>query len=171
MLEKYSSKNPANRVRLTARFAFSTPAHIVATFFGAGVLRPAPGTWGTLAGALVYALLAGAVPPPAWAAAAAVLFILGVWASGRTAEDLGVADHGGIVVDEVAAIWLVCAFVPQEPLWWAAAFAAFRVFDILKIWPGSWLDRHVKGGFGVMVDDLAAAFYACVFLYMIQLAA
>lgn len=167
MFEKYSKKNPVNRVRLTMRFAWSKPSHIAATFFGAGALRPAPGTWGTAAGVVAYALLSPVVAPwgfAGWAVLSLVLFLIGVWAAADVARDLGVEDHGGVVIDEVVAVWLVCAGGPDDWRWWLAAFAAFRVFDIVKIWPGSWADKHIKGGFGVMVDDLFAAFYAWAFL-------
>lgn len=173
MFEKYSEKNPANRIRLTMRFAWATPAHVAATFFGAGALRPAPGTWGTAAGVLAYALLEplmSAFGFAGWAALAFVVFWIGVWAAGEVARDLGVEDHGGIVIDEVVAVWLVCAGGPDDWRWWAAAFLAFRVFDIIKIWPGSWTDKNIKGGFGVMVDDLFAAFYAWALLKVIALA-
>ena len=144
MLKKYSSENPAQRVRLTWRFAWSHPAHVLATFFGAGAMRPAPGTWGTLAGILVFALLT----------------VAGAWAADVTAEHLGVEDHGGVVIDEVVAVWLTAAFLPAGLGWWAAAFTAFRVFDIIKLWPVSFLDEKLKNGWGVMIDDLFAALYA-----------
>lgn len=170
MFEKYSDRNPANRVLMTFGFAWRRPSHVIATFFGAGALRPAPGTWGTLAGVLVFALLNPAVEQAAaalsvstaalWLSLAAALFFLGVWATGETARDMGVEDHGGMVVDEVAAVWLVCALVPASWPWWVGAFAAFRFFDIVKIWPGSWFDKHLHGGWGVMVDDVVAGLYA-----------
>ena len=163
MFSKYDPSNPANRVRLTMRFAWAKPSHIAATFFGAGALRPAPGTWGTAAGVAVYALLSLFMAPwgfVGWAVLSAAVFVLGVWAANEVARDLGVEDHGGIVLDEVVAVWLVCAGGPDDWRWWIAAFFAFRFFDIVKVWPGSWADRTIHGGFGVMVDDLFAAFYA-----------
>ncbi len=160
MLEKYSAKNPANRVRLTLREAWGSPLAACATFFGAGVMRPAPGTWGTLVGVLVFAALSPVVPLWGWIALSAALFVAGALGADRLAAELGVEDHGGIVADEVVAVWLVCAFLPAGWAWLAAAFLAFRLFDILKIWPGSWVDRTVKNGWGVMADDLIAALYA-----------
>lgn len=170
MLEKYSDANLANRVRMTLRFALSRPSHIAATFFGAGAMRPAPGTWGTAVGVLVFAAVQSlwALPAAAWLVISAVAFFIGVWASEETARDLGVEDHGGVVIDEVVAVWLVCAGLPDVWGWWLAAFAAFRVFDILKIWPGSVLDRRMKNGWGVMADDLVAGLYAWAVLKLAQ---
>lgn len=177
MLEKYSDLNPANRMRMTFGFAWQRPSHVAATFFGVGAMRPAPGTWGTLAGVIVFALLnplaasaAAALSLPTaaiWLFLTAALFFLGVWATDQTARDMGVEDHGGMVIDEVAAVWLVCALVPADWLWWTGAFAAFRFFDIVKLWPGSWFDKNLHGGWGVMVDDLVAGMYAWLVLWVI----
>lgn len=162
MFEKYSDANPASRVRMTLRFALARPSHIAATFFGAGAMHPAPGTWGTAAAVLVFAIVqtAFSLPHAAWFAAAAIAFFIGIWAAAETARDLGVEDHGGVVIDEVAAVWLVCAGLPDGWGYWLAAFAAFRICDIVKIWPGCVIDRRMKGGFGVMADDLVAGAYA-----------
>ena len=102
---------------------------------------------------------------PAVAFLTAVLFFLvGVWACGVTGRDLGVADHGAMVWDEVAAFVLVLAIVPRELAWQAAAFVAFRVFDIAKPPPIRYFERRYRGGFGVMFDDLLAAGYALLVL-------
>ena len=160
MLEKYSPGSPANRVRLTPRFAFTSPAHFIATFAGVGLIRPAPGTWGTLAGVLLFGFLSPWVSFEAWIAATVVLFLVGCWACEKSGRDIGICDHGGFVVDEVAAVWALCLALPSGWAWWAAAFVAFRLFDIVKIWPGSWIDKNLKTGFGVMLDDLFAALFA-----------
>ena len=157
---KYDASNPANRVRLEPRWTFSSPAHVIATFFGVGMLRPAPGTWGTLAGVLVFGLLHSFLSREAWWGLTILLFALGCWACERSGRDIGVCDHGGFVVDEVAAVWGLCLVLPEGWGWWTAAFAAFRLFDIVKVWPGSWIDRRLKTGFGVMLDDVFAALYA-----------
>ena len=113
--EKYSADNPANRVRPTLAFAFSHPAHALALFFGAGCMRPAPGTWGTAAGVLVWiALISLNVPLAALIVLTVLAFVAGAWASHRTGIDLGVEDAGCIVIDEVAAVWLVLLMLPQH---------------------------------------------------------
>jgi phosphatidylglycerophosphatase A len=88
-----------------------------------------------------------------------VAFALGVWACDRTGRDLGVADHGGMVWDEVAAIWLVLALVPAGWVTQGVAFLLFRLFDITKPPPIRQFDARLKNGFGVMFDDLLAALY------------
>ena len=149
------------------RFVFSHPAHAVAFGFGAGLAPAAPGTFGTLLGwALAWAL--GALQPAPMLAVAAVLFLLGVWACEVTGRDLGVADHGSLVWDEVTAFLLILAIVPRELAWQAAAFGAFRFFDIAKPPPIRYCERRYGGGFGVMFDDLVAAAYALLVLAAVK---
>lgn len=161
MLDKYDEKkNPAAKVRISWRQAWSSPSFIIATFFGSGAAPKAPGTWGTLAGLAVYIALSPFVPAWGWLAAAAVLFLAGVRASDKVAEALGVEDCGSIVVDEVAAVWLVALALPQTAFGFALAFVLFRFFDIIKLPPVSYIDEKFKNGFGVMIDDVFAAAYA-----------
>jgi phosphatidylglycerophosphatase A len=141
-------------------FLASHPAHLLAFGFGAGLMPTAPGTWGTLVAFPIFALLRIGGGMAAVAAGAVVFFVVGVWASGVTGRSLGVADHGGIVIDEIAAFLLVLACTPATNGWWLTAFLLFRAFDIVKPWPINWADRTIKGGFGVMFDDLLAAGYA-----------
>ena len=156
---------------MTWGFAFSSPAHTLASFFGSGVLRPAPGTWGTLAGWIFYALFLEGLPLMAQGAATLALLTAGAWASGVTGRDLGVHDHGSVVVDEVFAVWAVLMTVPASLPWQAAAFGAFRFFDIVKIPPADFFDEKCRNGWGVMLDDAVAAGYAAAALYAVRLAA
>jgi phosphatidylglycerophosphatase A len=150
-------------LRPRAAFAFSHPAHLVAFGFGAGLSPVAPGTVGTAAAwALGWAL--GDLSPAALLATAIAFFGIGVWACGVTGRHLGVADHGAMVWDEVAAFLLVLAIVPRELAWQAAAFALFRLFDIAKPPPIRQFERRATGGFGVMFDDLLAAAYTLLVL-------
>ena len=143
------------------RFLFAHPAHLIAFGFGSGLAPRAPGTVGTLLGLPLFWLIA-AVTPDLTNRIILLLatFLLGVWACGRTGRALGVADHGGMVWDEIVAFALVLLFTPASWLWIALAFALFRLFDILKPWPIRFADTHLKNGFGVMFDDLLAAGYA-----------
>lgn len=166
--QKYSANNPAYAFRPTMRFAFSHPAHALALFFGAGVMRPGPGTWGTLAGVVVWAVLVQFLDWRALVALILLTFAAGVWAAEKTGKDLGIEDAGCIVIDEVVAVWLVCLFFPQNPLTWIASFIAFRVFDIVKLPPASYVDKHMHGGFGVMLDDLLAAVWAVAALLVLD---
>ena len=149
------------------KFLFSHPAHLLAFGFGAGLMPKAPGTWGTLVALPIFALtrLGGTVTV---IAAAAVLFVVGIWAAGVAGRALGVADHGGIVIDEIAAFLLVLACTPDSVGWWVIAFLLFRVLDIVKPWPIRWADRTIKGGFGVMFDDLLAAVYAIAGIVLLR---
>lgn len=119
----------------------------------------APGTVGTIWAWCVFVLLEEWLSPEQWGLVIASGFLLGVWACGRAARDVGVADHSAIVWDEVVAFWLVLLVVPES---WASqlvAFALFRFFDIVKPPPIRMVDAQVRGGFGIMLDDLLAAFF------------
>jgi phosphatidylglycerophosphatase A len=143
---------------------FRHPAALIATWFGAGLLPVAPGTWGSLAAlpcAWIIVYLAG---PAALVAAALIVFPLGCWAGGVVARASGRHDPGFIVVDEVAAQWLVLAAVPLDWRWYLAGFVLFRVFDVVKPWPARLVERKLKGGFGIMLDDIVAALYAVLVL-------
>jgi len=146
------------------RFAFGHPAHFIAFGFGAGLSPFAPGTAGTLAAFPLWWLLSEGYGPAGMLAVIAFLFLLGIWACSVTGRHLGVADHGGMVWDEVVAFLFVLALVPAHPGWQAAAFVLFRFFDIVKPAPIREAERRFKGGFGVMFDDLLAAGYTLLVL-------
>mgnify|MGYP001822853993 CR=1 FL=1 len=136
------------------------PATLVATWFGSGLLSKAPGTWGSLA-ALPFAwAIAWAGGPWLLGLAAVFVFVIGLWASHLYARALGAEDPGSVVVDEVAGQWLALLPVALSVAYYPLAFIAFRFFDILKPWPVSWLDKHIKGAFGIMADDVMAGLYA-----------
>lgn len=142
------------------------PAVLLATWFGSGLLPRAPGTWGSLA-ALPFAwLIAGLAGPAGLALAAAAVFGIGCWAAGRYADASDDADPGAVVIDEVAGQWLVLVAAPLSLPAYAAGFLLFRVLDIVKPWPASWADRNLKGGFGIMADDVLAAGYGLALMYL-----
>jgi phosphatidylglycerophosphatase A len=133
------------------------PATILATWFGIGFARVAPGTWGSLAALPLAWLLQSAGGLAALGAFCVVVSIVGIWAAGHHCTRLETHDPGEIVIDEVAGQSIACLLLaPGDWPLWIAAFALFRFFDILKPWPISLLDRHGKGGLRVMQDDLAA---------------
>jgi len=152
----------------TLRFLFGHPAHFLALGFGAGLSPVAPGTFGTLVALPLAALLRAYADDAAYLAAVAAAFVGGIWAAGRTGRDLGVGDHGAIVWDEVVAFLLVLFFVGSDPMREAFAFLLFRLFDIVKPPPARFIDREWHGGFGVMADDIVAAFYALIVLALWQ---
>ena len=155
-------------MRPNREFLLKHPAHLIAFGFGAGLMPKAPGTWGTLVAIPFYFLALRLGGTSAVLTCALVFFVLGMWASAVAGKALGVADHGGIVIDEIAAFVLVLAFTPQGLLWLVVAFVLFRIFDITKPWPIRYFDRTLKGGFGVMFDDLLAAIAAIAILLLLR---
>lgn len=150
--------------RPSARFVFAHPAHFIAFGFGAGLSPFAPGTVGTLLAFPLWWLFGQAYGAWTLLAILVFLFAVGVWACAITGRHLGVADHGAMCWDEVVAFLLVLAIAPQAHAWQAAAFFLFRAFDVVKPPPIRQLERRMKGGFGVMFDDILAAGYTLLVL-------
>ncbi|MFQ5784172.1 MAG: phosphatidylglycerophosphatase A [Alphaproteobacteria bacterium] len=142
--------------RLPAGLSLGQPATLVATVGGVGLLPWAPGTWGSLVALPLGWLIDSLFGPAAFAFAIALVVAAGWWASAEVTRRGGEADPSCIVVDEVAGQLVALAAVPADPLYYALAFLGFRVLDVLKPWPIRWADREVKGGLGVMLDDLLA---------------
>lgn len=138
----------------------------VAFGFGSGLSRVAPGTVGTLLAWLVWVLVLGDWPFQAQLLSIVLGFALGVWACERAAADLRVHDHPGIVWDEIVAFWLVLSICPDNFGAQFAAFVLFRFFDIVKPPPIRQIDAGVRGGMGIMLDDLAAALAAMIVLWL-----
>jgi len=158
-----TTTEPRN-TKASARFMFAHLAHIPAQGFGSGLSPIMPGTAGTLFAWLSYDLLSARWPawftPAHWALVIVLGFAIGIWLCGKTGRDIGVADHGSIVWDEIIAFWLVLLFLmPAGMVTQCWAFFWFRFFDMVKPPPIAYFDRHFKGGFGVMWDDIVAAFY------------
>lgn len=154
-------------LRPRAGFVFAHPAHFVAMGFGSGLSRIAPGTAGTLVAFPMWWLMGWAYPLPLFFGVLFGLFAIGVWACEITGRDLGAPDHGAMVWDEIVAFLLVLAIAPPGAGWQALAFVLFRAFDVTKPPPIRLVERRVKGGLGVMLDDLLAAGYA---LFVLALA-
>jgi phosphatidylglycerophosphatase A len=151
----------------TRRVALRTPAGFFAFGFGAGLVRFAPGTMGTLM-AVPFALLLAQLPLPAYGAALVAAFAAGLWFCGSASRALGREDPGGIVWDEMVGFWLTVALLPPAWGWWLAAFVLFRFFDIVKPWPVRLAERRFAGGLGIMLDDIVAALYAMLVLAALQ---
>ena len=156
------SKTPAS--------VWKHPVHWMAFGFGSGAAPVAPGTFGTLAAIPIYLLMNDL---QTWVYALVVLafFVSGVWLCGKTSADIGVEDHGGIVWDEFTGYFVTMFMAPPGWLWVAAGFILFSLFDIWKPWPIKALDQNVKGGLGIMVDDVLAGVFAAVCLQLLALAA
>ncbi len=142
--------------------------HFLAFGLGSGASPKAPGTFGTLAAIPLYCILAQL---PLWGFIGVVLisFVAGIYLCDQTSKDMGVHDHGGIVWDEFVGYWITMIALPFHWTWIIAGFVLFRIFDILKPFPISWLDKRVGGGFGIMIDDVLAGFFALVILQLVRI--
>lgn len=141
------------------RFLFSHPAHFIACGCGSGLSPWAPGTAGTLFAWLSYLLIRPCFSEAQFGLLLVMAYLLGIWCVHLSGRDLAEPDHGSIVWDEIVPFWLILFMAPDGWLWQWFAFALFRLFDIIKLPPANWFDEKMKNGFGVMADDLAAAFH------------
>ena len=149
--------------RLVASDLISHPAHFFALGFGSGLSPVAPGTFGTLVALpLYYVVMQFQASLYLWLLAAAT--IGGVYLCDITAKNLNSPDHGGIVWDEIVGYGVTMLWLPFSWQWALAGFVLFRLFDIIKPWPIRWLDKHVHGGVGIMLDDIIAGIFACAIL-------
>ncbi|RTZ40000.1 phosphatidylglycerophosphatase A [Candidimonas sp. SYP-B2681] len=144
----------------TAAWVFRSFPRIVSFGFGSGLIRPAPGTWGTLLGWLLWVVLVERLPDIYIAILLPAAFVLGCWTCHHVGKEMGRPDAGGMVWDEIVAFWLVLWLTPDSFVAQLFAFALFRAFDIVKPPPIHFFDRHFKNGFGVMWDDIVAAAYS-----------
>jgi len=160
----------SNNTQIEIKFLFR-PVHFLALGLGSGMSRVAPGTFGTAAALIIFWLTHWLFGPINWVVFLAVLIataIIGIYLCGKTATDLGVHDHGGIVWDEFVGFWMSMFLIPVTWQWLLAAFLLFRFFDIVKPWPIKWADQKVSGGLGIMLDDLIAAGYVLAILHLVK---
>lgn len=160
-------ENPAARIRPGLRFLLSHPAHFISLGMGSGLSPIMPGTAGTLFGWLTFHALTHAWPAcfdrTTWGIIVILGFLLGIWTCAKSGAALNSPDDGSMVWDEIIAIWLVLLVL--MPTTWQAeclAFFLFRLFDMTKPPPIRQLDARMKGGLGVMLDDILAAVYALI---------
>lgn len=144
--------------------AFRNPIHLLAIGLGSGAAAKAPGTWGTVAGLILYLPLS-LCSAPVYACLVLAAAVLGVYLCGKTSSDWGVHDHGAIVWDEFVGFWITMFLIPTTWYWVLLGFVLFRLFDIWKPWPISWLDKQVHGGLGIMLDDIAAGVLSWAILF------
>lgn len=155
--KKYHAQQ-AKTNNVDLRRIWSHPLYFIASGFGAGLL-PAPGTFGTLVGVLIY-LLIHTQPLLIYLGFVLFLNVIGIFLCAKMNNDFGTDDHPAAAWDEVAAFPIVMIAVPCTWYFIVLGFILFRIFDILKPEPIGWIDRHVHGGVGVMLDDMAAALIA-----------
>ena len=139
------------------------PVHFIAFGFGVGTIGIAPGTFGTVVAIPIYLLMQD-LAPVFYITGVAVLFLAGIWICEVTSRDLGVDDHPGIVIDEITGFLLAMTASPSGWLWIVCGFLLFRLFDIWKPWPIGMIDRRVRGGMGIMADDIVAGIFTFLVL-------
>ena len=141
------------------------PSHLFATWFGVGLIRPAPGTWGSLAALLLW-YFAEFLHSSIFIILP--IFILFSWLiCSQASQDSDAKDHSAIVIDEVAGMLVALSFVSHEIIIFLWTFLLFRLFDIWKPWPISLADKNVEGGLGILLDDLIAGLFAGGIIYAI----
>jgi phosphatidylglycerophosphatase A len=153
----------SNDSKNLARQVLTDPVHILAFGLGTGLAPFAPGTVGSLLGVLL-AWLTLDLGLIAQIGVAIGLSVAGIWICGESARRLGIHDHGGIVWDEIAGMYVTLLVAPFTLSAWILGFLLFRAFDIVKPWPIRDLDHRLGGGLGIMLDDLVAALYAAILL-------
>ncbi|MFT7412904.1 MAG: phosphatidylglycerophosphatase A [Paraglaciecola sp.] len=151
--------------QIRSRVSLLNPVHFLAFGFGSGLAAKMPGTLGTLAALPLVVLLSHFSSFSVYLTVTILVCVLGVWICGKTAQDMGVHDDSSIVWDEVAGMLITMLAVPLSWQTVLVGFMLFRFFDILKPWPISYLDKHVHGGFGIMIDDVLAGLFAMVILH------
>lgn len=168
-----SNSDTSSAATTTPKSVWRNPVHFLAFGLGSGAAPFAPGTFGTLAAVPLYLLMHWFFAPFLLVIVIAFSFIFGCWLCGKTAKEIGVHDHSGIVWDEFVGYWLtaflVFSFMPLSWISVLASFVAFRIFDIVKPPPIKQLDAQLGGGLGIMLDDILAALYAAASIYLIYL--
>lgn len=140
------------------------PIHFLAFGLGSGAAPKAPGTFGTLAAVPIFIWLLQGLSTTEYLVMLLATSLVGIYLCGKTSKDMGVHDHSGIVWDEFVGYWITMFLAPAGWMYIVLGFALFRLFDILKPWPISWVDKHVHGGFGIMFDDILAGLMSFVVL-------
>ena len=158
--------NSQKQKQIKPGIIFSDPVHFLAFGFGSGLAPFAPGTFGTLV-AIPLFLLLSKLPAAGYFLVMLALLFFGIWLCGRSAEKLGVHDHGGIVWDEIVGLLITLFMIPAGWVWIVLGFVLFRFFDIVKPWPIRWLDKQVDGGLGIMLDDVLAGIFGWIILQLI----
>ena len=146
------------------RISLKNPAHFCAVGFGSGLIPVMPGTFGSAA-ALPLLWFADALNSWQFVSLTLLFALVGVYFCGKTAADMKVHDHGSIVWDEIAGMFVTFLFAPVSLSTLVVGFVLFRLFDILKPWPIGMVDKRLHGGLGIMLDDLLAGVMACLSLH------
>jgi phosphatidylglycerophosphatase A len=161
MASLYITKKKGMSTLLNKNFILKNTHHMIALGFGAGLYKKAPGTLGTLV-AIPFFLTINKADIYLQLLFVVMVFILGIWSSNVTSKSLKLKDPSCIVIDEIAAFLLLLILINPNTYQLIYAFILFRIFDIWKPYPISWLENRYSGGFGIMIDDIAAALMALI---------
>jgi phosphatidylglycerophosphatase A len=145
---------------------WQNPWHFIAFGFGAGAMPFAPGTFGTLI-TIPFYLALRSLSDVNYLMVTLLVTIASMLICEKVSRDVGIHDHQGMCLDEVAGFLVTMYAAPHHWMWIVLGFLLFRVFDIWKPWPIGFIDRRVGGGFGMVLDDVLAGVYACAVLQSI----
>ena len=165
MVNLYFIKKRGTNTLLNKNFILKNTHHMIALGFGTGLYKKAPGTLGTLV-AIPFFLAINKADIYLQLLFAVMVFFLGIWSSNVTSKSLKLKDPSCIVIDEIAAFLLLLILINPNTYQLIYVFILFRIFDIWKPYPISWLEKKYSGGFGIMIDDIAAALMALI-IYLI----
>ncbi|KZX77325.1 phosphatidylglycerophosphatase [Oleiphilus sp. HI0009] len=143
------------------------PRCLLAFGFGSGYSAKAPGTIGTLT-AIPFYLLLSHLDNFSYLVVCATAFVIGCYICEIASKKLGVEDHGGVVWDEYVGYWIAMYGAPAGCEWVIIGFVLFRIFDIFKPWPIKVMDKNIKGGIGIMIDDVVAGLFALCAMSLIS---
>jgi len=149
------------------QIVWENPLYFVAFGLGSGTIPVAPGTFGTLMAIPFYLLLAP-LPLIYYLIIVFLFIIISSWISERVSRDIAIHDHPGMCIDEFAGFFVTMIHAPHGLPWILLGFILFRLFDILKPWPISWIDEKVHGGFGMVLDDIVAGLVSCAIIQFVS---
>jgi phosphatidylglycerophosphatase A len=144
-----------------------SPLYFIAFGFGSGAFPVAPGTAGTVVAAIFYLGLRY-LPLGEYLLFTLIFSIVSIWLLDQLSREIQVHDHPGMCLDEFAGYFVTMINAPWGFSWMLLGFILFRLFDIWKPWPISWLDKHIHGGFGMVIDDIAAGALAMIVMQIIH---
>ena len=148
------------------KFTLTDPIQFLALGFGSGLAPKAPGTFGTIA-AIPLLMLCASLTVTQYSVLIVLMSLIGIYLCGYAAKAAGVHDHPAIVWDEFVGLFITMFMIPLTWQTMIVGFILFRLFDIVKPWPISWLDKHCHGGFGIMIDDIVAGLAALACMHLI----
>ncbi len=143
------------------------PSHFIAFGFGSGALPFAPGTFGTLV-AIPFYLAIRSLPLALYIGLVILIMIGSMWLCEKVSREINVDDHQGMCLDEIVGYLVTMTAAPHGLIWIVMGFIFFRIFDIWKPWPVNYIDQHIHGGFGMILDDVMAGIYSILILKLLS---